>query len=203
MIWPDDALERVAKLFLGQTDIEAQMTELCVAMCKHFHVSVQKASDKFYEEQKRKTYVTPTSYLELIQTFKDLYYLKVEQITLQRNRYETGLEKLDFAAGQVGLMQQELYDLQPKLVVASAKTEKLMIKIEQDTVVVEAKKEVTLHPTPLKQIQFLLLPVRLLELMKLWLTKPLRRRRPSRMIVNLTCPKPFLRLKLQFRPWTP
>lgn len=39
-------------------------------------------------------------------------------------------------------MQVELQALQPKLVVASAKTEKLMIKIEQDTVVVEKQKEV-------------------------------------------------------------
>lgn len=39
-------------------------------------------------------------------------------------------------------MQQELHDLQPKLIVASETTEKLMIKIEQDTVVVEKKKEV-------------------------------------------------------------
>lgn len=86
LVWPDDALERVAHLFLGQTDIDKSVTDLCVLMCKHFHVSVQDASNRFYEEQKRKTYVTPTSYLELIQTFKSLYYMKVEQITLQRNR---------------------------------------------------------------------------------------------------------------------
>lgn len=39
-------------------------------------------------------------------------------------------------------MQDELHALQPKLIVASVKTEKLMVKIEQDTVIVEAKKEV-------------------------------------------------------------
>ena len=39
-------------------------------------------------------------------------------------------------------MQQELSDLQPELIKTSAETEKLMIKIEQDTVEVEAKKEV-------------------------------------------------------------
>lgn len=66
----------------------------------------------------------------------------MEQITLQRNRYEAGLEKLDFAAGQVFIMQKELNDLKPKLIVASTRTEKLMIKIEQDTVVVEKQKEV-------------------------------------------------------------
>lgn len=46
--------------------------------------------------------------------------------------------------GQVGLMQDELHVLQPQLIDTSEKTEKLMIKIEQDTVVVEAKKEVPL-----------------------------------------------------------
>nr|CAI5856319.1 unnamed protein product [Callosobruchus analis] len=140
--WPDDALERVANMFLSQTAIGTEMIQLCVLICKHFHVTVQEASDIFFREQKRKTYITPTSYLELIQTFKSLYALKVDQITLQRNRYETGLEKLDFAAGQVGLMQDELTALQPKLIVASEKTEKLMIKIEQDTVKVEKQKEI-------------------------------------------------------------
>lgn len=62
-------------------------------------------------------------------------------------RYETGLDKLDFAAGQVGLMQDELTALQPKLRVASSITEKLMVKIEQDTVIVEKKKEVKPNQT--------------------------------------------------------
>lgn len=97
---------------------------------------------RFYQALKRKNYVTPTSYLELIKTFQNLYGKKVEQITLQRTRYEVGLEKLDFAASQVAVMQDELHTLQPQLIITSEKTEKLMIKIEQDTVVVEAKKEI-------------------------------------------------------------
>ena len=40
-------------------------------------------------------------------------------------------------------MQQELTDLQPELIKTSEETEKLMVKIEQDTVEVEAKKEVS------------------------------------------------------------
>jgi uncharacterized membrane protein len=41
-------------------------------------------------------------------------------------------------------MQDELHVLQPQLIETSEITEKLMVKIEQDTVVVEAKKEVSL-----------------------------------------------------------
>jgi len=97
---------------------------------------------RFYTNLKRYNYVTPTSYLELIKTFQNLHKKKVDQITTLRNRYETGLKKLDFAAGQVFVMQDQLTALRPKLVETSLATEALMVKIEQDTVKVEAKKEV-------------------------------------------------------------
>ena len=39
-------------------------------------------------------------------------------------------------------MQKELTELQPELIKTSEETEKLMIKIEKDTIEAEAKKEV-------------------------------------------------------------
>lgn len=96
----------------------------------------------FYQSLRRRNYVTPTSYLELIMTFKKLLDIKRQEIMTLKQRYVTGLEKLDFASSQVSVMQQELSDLQPELIKTSAETEKLMVKIEQDTVEVEAKKEV-------------------------------------------------------------
>ena len=89
----------------------------------------------------RHNYVTPTSYLELIQTFKSLLIFKRNEISLMRNRYTGGLEKLAFAATQVAVMQKQLQELQPQLVKTSEETEKLMVKIESETVDVEAKKE--------------------------------------------------------------
>jgi dynein heavy chain len=68
--------------------------------------------------------------------------VKQDEILTLKNRYLTGLEKLEFASSQVGIMQAELKALQPELIQTSAETEKLMVKIEQDTVEVEAKKEV-------------------------------------------------------------
>lgn len=54
----------------------------------------------------------------------------------------TGLNQLQFATSQVAIMQDELRRLQPQLVDTSTETECLMVKIEQDTVEVEAQKEV-------------------------------------------------------------
>ncbi|KAK7111861.1 dynein axonemal heavy chain 3-like isoform X2 [Littorina saxatilis] len=140
--WPEDALEMVANRFLEDVDMEDDVRKACVNMCKHFHESVRMLSVSFFDSLRRHNYVTPTSYLELILTFKKLLGIKRNDIMMMKKRYLVGLEKLDFAASQVSVMQEELTDLQPELIKTSADTEKLMIKIEQDTVEVEAKKEV-------------------------------------------------------------
>lgn len=50
---------------------------------------------------RRHNYVTPTSYLELILTFKLFLKKKRDEIMALRNRYLIGLEKLEFAGSQV------------------------------------------------------------------------------------------------------
>ncbi|XP_077979573.1 dynein axonemal heavy chain 3-like isoform X2 [Glandiceps talaboti] len=140
--WPEDALEMVANKFLEEVDLEDDVHVACVQMCKHFHESVRNLSQEYFALLRRHNYVTPTSYLELIMTFKTLLGIKRKEVEQLRNRYLTGLDKLAFAASQVSVMQQELRDLQPQLIQTSEETEKLMVKIEQDTVEVEAKKEI-------------------------------------------------------------
>uniref|UniRef100_A0A7M5WS23 Dynein heavy chain 3, axonemal n=2 Tax=Clytia hemisphaerica TaxID=252671 RepID=A0A7M5WS23_9CNID len=140
--WPDDALEMVANKFLQDVEMEDDIRKSSVIMCKSFHESVRMLSERYLDTLRRHNYVTPTSYLELIQTFKSLLFMKRDEISSLRNRYVVGLEKLEFAASQVSVMKDELIALQPKLVETSAETEKLMVKIAQDTVEVEAKKEV-------------------------------------------------------------
>lgn len=140
--WPKEALERVATRLTQDLDVTQELKLKCVEICQEFHLSVSLASEDFYRTQRRRNYVTPTSYLELIKSLLKFHGHKVEDITRQQMRYVTGLEKLDFAAGQVAVMQDEIRALQPKLQAQSQLSDKLMIKIEQDTVNVEAKKEV-------------------------------------------------------------
>ncbi|XP_065826535.1 dynein axonemal heavy chain 3-like isoform X2 [Oscarella lobularis] len=140
--WPDDALELVANKFLEDVELEESVRRETVFMCKQFHQSVRLLSEKFFETLRRHNYVTPTSYLELILTFKTLLGRKRNEIMTLKRRYTTGLEKLAFAASQVSTMQEELVALQPELKKTQEETEKLMGVIEKDTVEVEAKKQV-------------------------------------------------------------
>ena len=74
--WPDDALQVVAQRFLEELEMEPQVKSGCVQMCKTFHTGTRQLSKSFLDELKRHNYVTPTSYLELISTFKSLLNMK-------------------------------------------------------------------------------------------------------------------------------
>ncbi|CAL7933869.1 unnamed protein product [Xylocopa violacea] len=141
-VWPQDALEKVARMSLLNVDINPDLREKCVHISKQFHTSIVVISEDYYNTQGRRYYVTPTSFLQLIKSFCKLYNQKIEEITMQQMRYETGLEKLDFAAGQIAIMQEELQALQPKLLAQSELSTKLMVRIEQDTINIEARKEI-------------------------------------------------------------
>lgn len=62
--------------FLGEIELTDLERRAAIEMCQFFHVSTQNLSVEFYERIGRHTYVTPTSYLELISTFKDLLAMK-------------------------------------------------------------------------------------------------------------------------------
>ncbi|POI28340.1 hypothetical protein CIB84_007910, partial [Bambusicola thoracicus] len=140
--WPADALEMVANKFLGDVELEEDVRTEVVSMCKYFQESMREISISYYSRLRRHNYVTPTSYLELILTFKTLLISKRQEIDAMRNRYLTGLQKLEFASSQVAEMQKELTALQPELIQTSAETEKMMIQIEKETAEVDTKKKI-------------------------------------------------------------
>lgn len=72
-----------------------------MSVCKYFQESVRELSVGYYATLRRHNYVTPTSYVELILTFKTLLNRKREEVDMMRTRYLMGLEKLEFASSQV------------------------------------------------------------------------------------------------------
>uniref|UniRef100_H3ANA7 AAA+ ATPase domain-containing protein n=1 Tax=Latimeria chalumnae TaxID=7897 RepID=H3ANA7_LATCH len=140
--WPEDALEKVANHFLDDVEMSQEIRTESVFMCKHFHQSVMALSERFFDSLQRRIYVTPTSYLELIKTFKNLLERKRLELLSSKNRYMVGLEKLDFAASQIAVMQQELTELKPLLMERSQETEELVNIIADETLEVEVVKRV-------------------------------------------------------------
>ncbi|XP_053132771.1 dynein axonemal heavy chain 7 isoform X4 [Hemicordylus capensis] len=131
--WPTDALQAVATRSLEDVEMSEETRDGCIDMCKKFHTTTITLSETFFTEVQRHNYVTPTSYLELISTYKSLLEMKRTQVMKMKKRYEVGLEKLDSAASQVATMQIELEALQPQLRVASKQVDEMMIEIEKES----------------------------------------------------------------------
>ena len=65
-----------------------------VNVCVDIHQSVVEKSKQFKVELSRHNYVTPTSYLELLSTFAKLVRIKASELSTQRNRTKSGLDKV-------------------------------------------------------------------------------------------------------------
>ena len=139
-VWPEDALEIVAQKFLEDIELPEKTRISVVKMCKEFHVGARDLSKKFFDGLKRQNYVTPTSYLELIKTYKGLLDTRRTEVNLMKTRYETGLDQLASAASQVGTMQIELNELQPQLIKTQKETDSIMQVISHESVDVEKKR---------------------------------------------------------------
>jgi dynein heavy chain len=70
--WPADALRSVAQKFLATIDMPDDRRLKCVEMCQMFHMTTFALAEKMMSSLKRRFYVTPTAFLELINTFKTL-----------------------------------------------------------------------------------------------------------------------------------
>ena len=141
-VWPEDALEIVAMKFLEEVELTPEVRKSVVIMCKEFHTGTRLLSAKYFEALRRYNYVTPTSYLELIQTYKQLLTIKRKEIDALKMRYEVGLNQLASAATQVGAMQKELNDLQPQLIATQKETDEIMVVIQRESIEVEKKRAV-------------------------------------------------------------
>ena len=114
-------------------------------MCKTFHENIRVLSELFLKQLSRHNYVTPTSYLELILTFKgkkkvrifeqrisfyylDLLRIKRNEIQTLKDNYLNGLQQLDFARVAIDAMKKELTELQPKLKETAIVVENLMVR---------------------------------------------------------------------------
>ena len=93
--WPEEALLGVGRGAVLDSDLDLEdKLEPIVNMFKIMHQSVEQKSKDFYETMRRRNYVTPTSYLELLSTFKTIMNSQKNELNKQIKRLETGLDVL-------------------------------------------------------------------------------------------------------------
>lgn len=128
--WPKEALVSVADSFIKDVD-DLPNVDGIVQICVDMQLRTTSLSEKYKENEKRYYYVTPTSYLVLIQAFKDLLEKKRIEIDSLIEKYDTGIKQLANANKEVDILKDKLIELMPKLQVAKKETEELIVDVEK------------------------------------------------------------------------
>ncbi|XP_062056155.1 dynein axonemal heavy chain 1 [Lepus europaeus] len=138
--WPTEALESVATMFLNEIpELEASYKIVggLIQVCVYIHQSVAKKCVEYLAELARHNYVTPKSYLELLNIFSILIGQKKLELKTAKNRMKSGLDKLLRTSEDVAKMQEELEVMRPMLEEAARDTMLTMEQIKVDTAIAE------------------------------------------------------------------
>ncbi|XP_057306686.1 dynein axonemal heavy chain 6-like [Hydractinia symbiolongicarpus] len=128
--WPTEALYAVAKTYL--TNMPTGVCRLVSDVLVFAHVTTDKMCEKFQLEANRFYHVTPKTFLNFIQLFKNVYEKKEAKVTYERERLVSGLRKLEETNKLIEEMKVDLILLGPKLLEKEKETEKLMKEIAND-----------------------------------------------------------------------
>jgi dynein heavy chain len=137
--WPDEALRSVAQRALGgEEGSDAASLNLgdqgaaVVAMVGYLHLSVATASEAYLQEANRHNYVTPTSYLELLSTYRTVLTAKRSDVGTLRDRLQVGLDKIISTQSQVGELQEQLKAMEPVLIKTQGEVEEMIVQVVRD-----------------------------------------------------------------------
>jgi dynein heavy chain len=83
---------------------------------------------------RRRFYVTPTSYLELLSTYNRTLTEKRKEVGTLRDRLKIGVEKLVSTEKAVNELKATLTEMEPKLIQTQADVDEMIIQITRDKV---------------------------------------------------------------------
>ena len=138
--WPQEALTSVAHGSMIEEDLElGDKLDDIVKMFSFIHKSVEKDSLKFRDQLRRINYVTPTSYLELLNLFKKVLLEKRSETKMMIARLENGLSQLESAEVNVQEMKVKMEEMKPKL----AQSREDAKRMKEDIAIKQEEAEVT------------------------------------------------------------
>ena len=111
-------------------------------MFKVIHQSVEDKVVRFRNEFRRISYVTPTSFLELLSMYKKVLSDKRKENDFAINRLSKGLTVLKEAAVEVDAMNKKLQDDKPVLEKTLVEVDETKVVIAEETVKAEEVKAV-------------------------------------------------------------
>ncbi|XP_044272703.1 dynein axonemal heavy chain 8 [Tribolium madens] len=129
--WPRDALIEVSEHFLNKFQVVATpdtKKELIYVMGE-IQDYVALTCNSYFEKFRRRTYVTPKTFISFLETYKTVYVKKLANIGEMDARMRTGLTKLVEAQQNVDELKKELIIKEQEMKVATDAAEKVLEEV--------------------------------------------------------------------------
>ncbi|XP_078069648.1 dynein axonemal heavy chain 8-like [Mustelus asterias] len=126
--WPREALVAVSNYFLSDFYIACsdEVKTQLVATMGVFHDRVYQTCEDYFQRYRRRTHITPKSYLAFINSYKSIYTEKHVNINDLAEHMQVGLSKLLEATESVAILANELAQKEKELAVASRNADKVL-----------------------------------------------------------------------------
>uniref|UniRef100_A0A8C5LFK9 Dynein, axonemal, heavy chain 14 n=1 Tax=Jaculus jaculus TaxID=51337 RepID=A0A8C5LFK9_JACJA len=136
--WPEEALLIIANSYLKEkVNLKNRKVRNFAPTCVQIYKSIKDLSTKYFAETGRQYYITPSSYLQFMETFAYMLRSREEEMQMKRNHFYMGLSKILEATALVTDMQEELLILGPQIEQKTKEIEALMEKLQKESQVVE------------------------------------------------------------------
>ena len=141
--WPEEALINVGTGSIKDADLELGSDfESVIEMFKMIHQSVEEKSLQFKDELMRYNYVTPTSFLELLNMYKAILTERRDFFGSAKSRLEKGLNVLAEASVEIANMRVTLDKMQPELEATKIEVAQTKIEVVKQSEAAEETKQI-------------------------------------------------------------
>lgn len=138
--WPHEALISVStKLLEGSDQVESQYKATLAELFASVHKDIEGECETFYNELRRKVYITPKSYLDGINLYLSTLGVKRSALSENISRLDKGIETLKLTKTQIAELQVKLTEMEPQIVEAEARGREQQVEVEAQTRVAEEK----------------------------------------------------------------
>ncbi|KAJ8009361.1 hypothetical protein DPEC_G00088090 [Dallia pectoralis] len=129
--WPSEALEAVSQYFLSDFHMvcSPEVKAAVVKAMAIYHDKVSITCQSYFDRFRRRTHVTPKSYLSFINGYKTVYTEKYTLINTLAERMNVGLTKLLEASESVAQLSKDLVVKEKELAVASVNAGKVLAEV--------------------------------------------------------------------------
>ncbi|KAM6954364.1 dynein axonemal heavy chain 8-like [Aplochiton taeniatus] len=129
--WPNEALVAVSQYFLSEFHMvcSVEVKAAVVQTMGTYHDKVSQTCESYFERFRRRTHVTPKSYLSFINGYKTVYKEKYTYINTLAERMNVGLSKLMEASESVAQLSKDLVVKEKELALASIKADKVLAEV--------------------------------------------------------------------------